>query len=155
MFHRWAALLLVLALCAMTPKNAAGQSQQPPRGQSARGFKNYPNPFNPETNYTLPIGPDGCNDLGRQYVVSVYVYNVLMQPVATPVLKGASPLATTPIPPGLQGRPISNLKLSCGIYEGYWSGKLENGREAPSGVYIARLIVDGKVAATLKSFLSK
>ena len=28
MFHRWAALVLVLALCAMSPKNAAGQASR-------------------------------------------------------------------------------------------------------------------------------
>ena len=50
MFHRWAALVLVLALCAMTPKHAAGQhTQQSPREHSAGAFvKAYPNPFNPQ-----------------------------------------------------------------------------------------------------------
>jgi len=49
MFHRWAALLLVLALCAMSPKTAAGQSKSKPRGQGASGLGSYPNPFNPKT----------------------------------------------------------------------------------------------------------
>ena len=42
MFHRWAALLLVLALCAMSPKTAAGQATaQPPRGQKSGSSENH------------------------------------------------------------------------------------------------------------------
>src|SRR6185503_18805362 len=136
MFHRWAALLLVLALCAMTPKNAAGQSQQPPRGQSAKGSlgRNYPNPFNPETSFPLDVGDyPTCADGGRQYNVTLQVYNVLMMPVATPVLKGSGPTSVTPVPSGLAGRPLFNLKLPCGRYEGFWKMKMDgSGKEAPS-----------------------
>ena len=69
MFHRWAALLLVLALCAMSPKTAAGQSKSKPRGQGASGLGSYPNPFNPVTNiyYNLP----------KQTNVKITVYNTV------------------------------------------------------------------------------
>ena len=54
MYHRWAALALVLALCAISPKKAAGQRLAAraarPEGASAGTLgQNYPNPFNPDT----------------------------------------------------------------------------------------------------------
>ena len=79
MFHRWAALVLVLALCAMSPKNAAGQTQSPkPRGTSGFG-QNYPNPFNPDTKIQLFVGDttNNCaNDRG-QHVVSIEIRNIV------------------------------------------------------------------------------
>ena len=59
MFHRWAALVLVLALCAFTPKHAAGQqsttTQPRERGAGSLG-KAFPNPINPETHIHFAIG---------------------------------------------------------------------------------------------------
>src|SRR6478752_8173564 len=94
MFHRWAALLLVLALCAMTPKNAAGQTQtQSPRGQKSGVFgKPWPNPFNPEIH--IPVSVDttgGCRDASRQgNVVTLRISNILSQEVAVPILEDGS-----------------------------------------------------------------
>ena len=96
MFHRWAALLLVLALCAMSPKTAAGQSQSKPRGQGASGLGSYPNPFNPEAFFPFDVRVDECTDGSRQHVVTLKIYNVLMQPIATPTLR-ASSTSTTPV----------------------------------------------------------
>jgi hypothetical protein len=155
MFHRWAALLLVLALCAMSPKTAAGQSKSKPRGQGASGFGNYPNPFNPETFFTVPVQPDECMDGSRQHVVTLKIYNVLMQPIATPTLR-ASATSITPVPPGAGSQLITNLRLGCGVYEAYWNGKMEGtGKEAPSGVYIALLIIDREKPIPHRIFLSK
>lgn len=154
MFHRWAALLLVLALCAMSPKNAAGQ-QSKPRGQGASGFGNYPNPFNPETFFTVPVQPDECTDGSRQHVVTLKIYNVLMQHVGTPTLR-ASSTSITPVPPGAGSQRITNLRLGCGMYEAYWDGKMEGtGKEAPSGVYIASLVIDRAKPLIHRIFLSK
>lgn len=158
MFHRWAALLLVLALCAISPKTAAGQSQQVPREQGARGRlgQNYPNPFNPETFIPFGVADGVCTDGSQQHVVTLKLYNVLGQPVATAVLNGAGRTSTTSIPSGLTGAPLSNLRLGCGLYEAYWSGKLDgSGKEAPSGTYLVRLFIDNKVAGTSKIFNSK
>ena len=155
MFHRWAALLLVLALCAMSPKTAAGQ-QSKPRGQGASGLGSYPNPFNPEAFFPFDVRLDECTDGSRQHVVSLKIYNVLMQPIATPILQGASSTSTTPVPPGAASQPISNLRLGCGSYQGYWSGKMEGtGKEAPSGVYFASLIIDREKPIIRRIFLSK
>jgi hypothetical protein len=152
MFHRWAALVLVLALCAITPKTAAGQVVKKPREQSGGLGKNYPNPFNPET--SIPFVVDSCLDGSRQHRVTLRIVNVLSVPVATFVLR-AEPTSITPVPAGLVGAPISNLQLGCGVYKGFWSGFLPNGKEAPSGVYLAQLFVDGKPAGTQRMFNSK
>jgi hypothetical protein len=139
MYHRWAALALVLALCAIPAKSAAGQSQ--PRGRKAGVLgQNYPNPFNPET--FIPFTVDDCDGTLGQHVVSLRVYNVLAQLVATPVLQGP-------------GQPLTNLTLGCGQYVAYWDGKVLNtGREAASGVYLYELVVDGQRTAR-KMFVAK
>jgi hypothetical protein len=142
MYHRWAALALVLALCAISPKSAAGQeSSSPPRGRKLGTLgQNYPNPFNPDT--FIPFTIDDCNGPGGQHVVSLRVYNVLAQLVATPVLHGA-------------GRPISNMRLSCGDYIGHWDGSvLKTGRFAAAGVYVYELVVDGQ-RMSRKMFVTK
>ena len=132
MFHRWAALLLVLALCAMSPKTAAGQSQSKPRGQGASGLGSYPNPFNPQTWIPFGVGdPPACTDNGKQYRVSLKIYNLLSQLVAIPLLQG----------PGIA---LDNVTVSCGEYTAFWDGKVLNtGREAASGVYYYKLEVNG------------
>ena len=146
MYHRWAALALVLALWSLSPKSAAGQSASQPDTQQPRGRKsgtlgqNYPNPFNPETfiPFDLTCGEGGAGE----HVVSVRIYNVLAQLVAIPIVQG-------------RGEPLDNLKLPCGSYKGYWDGKVRNtGREAASGIYIYELVVDGERSAK-KMFVAK
>jgi hypothetical protein len=145
MFHRWAALALVLALWSLSPKSAAGQSASQPEQQQPRGRKagtlgqNYPNPFNPETFIPFSLTCDGA---GGEHVVSLRVYNVLAQLVAVPRVQGSD-------------LPLSNLKLACGDYVAWWDGKVLNtGREAASGVYIYKLEVDGQPFAK-KMFVAK
>jgi hypothetical protein len=139
---RWAARILVLALCALVTRSAAAQATQQSSRDPASGSslgQNFPNPFNPET--TIPFSVGGsptCSDLGRQYRVSLKVYNVLAQLVATPVLQGGSASVAG-------GQPLNNVLLTCGQYTAYWDGKyLANGREVASGVYMYRLEVDGR-----------
>src|SRR5215207_2229463 len=103
MYHRWAALALVLALWSLSPKSAAGQSatqpDQQPRGRKSGMLgQNYPNPFNPETFIPFSLTCDGA---GGPRVVSLQVYNVLAQHVATPRVQGPDV-------------PLSNVKLDCG-----------------------------------------
>ena len=78
MFHRWAALVLVLALWAMSPKTAAGQgSTTTPRGHGAGVLGvPYPNPFNPEIHIPFAVGESDCKDVGLQHEVSVEIRNV-------------------------------------------------------------------------------
>ena len=122
MFHRWAALVLVLALCAISPKNAAGQTQsQTPRVHGAGGIGgNYPNPFNPDTFILFTVGDQSCAGGSEQHVVSMRILNVLAQPVVVPTLSGGRG-NTTSVPQSMQV-PISNLRLGCGSYTAYWNG---------------------------------
>ena len=144
MYHRWAALALALALCAVPTKQAAGQeTASQPRGRKLGVLgQNYPNPFNPETRFPFKIDYEGCVGF---HVVSVRVYNVLAQLVAVPKLEGEIGL----------NRPVSNLSLPCGSYTTFWDGKVLNtGKEAASGVYLYELIVDGE-RSTKKAFIAK
>ena len=144
MYHRWAALALALALCALPTKKAAGQeSASPPRGRKLGVLgQNYPNPFNPETHFPFKIDYEGCSGT---HVVSVRIYNVLAQLVAVPKLEGEIGL----------NRPVSNLSLPCGSYVAFWDGKILNtGKEAASGVYLYELVVDGE-RSTKKVFSAK
>jgi hypothetical protein len=154
MFHRWGALVLVLALCAMAPKQAAGQSGQSPRGHKAGGLgQNFPNPFNPETYIPFAVGDtaNSCanESAGQLHVVSMDILNVLAQQVATPVVQGPHPSFTTVVPPSALQRPITSLKLACGVYVAYWNGNIR-GREAPSGVYVVRMWVDGELKPAMR-----
>ncbi|MFI5230010.1 MAG: hypothetical protein ACHQWU_13135 [Gemmatimonadales bacterium] len=156
MFHRWAALVLVLALCAFTPKNAAGQqptTQPRERGAGSLG-KAFPNPVNPETHIHFAIGdPPACAVVGT-HRTTIQILNILAQLVAIPVFEGPTTTATSTTAGGLG--PISNLQLTCGQYSAFWNGNILNtGREAPSGTYVVRLMVDGKTVGTSKIFVSK
>src|SRR5215475_15806083 len=144
MFHRRAALLYVLALCAMKPKNAAGQTQTP-RGQAAGSLgKNFPNPFNPSTSIRFAVDTaGGCFDGKRQHAVTLRVVNARSRPVAHFIVKGDSSSVTS-VSSSLSGQRLDNLKLGCGLYLGVWDGNLPNGKEAASGVYLAQLYIDGK-----------
>ena len=102
--------------------------------------QNYPNPFKPDT--YIPFTIDDCNGAGGQHVVTLRVYNVLAQQVATPVLLGTD-------------RPILNMRLSCGEYTGFWNGRVDRSRRpAASGVYLYELVVTGQ-RTSRKMFVSK
>jgi hypothetical protein len=155
MFHRWAALVLVLALCAMSPKNAAGQGQvQQPRGHGAKGKLgiSYPNPFNPDTYLPFTVGEEGCAVGSGQYRVTMKLVNVLGQVVAEPILYDQDQSSTTPA--ALRGKPIHDMVLPCGPFTGYWDGKVR-GREAASGVYGQILFIDADPPLTRKIYYKK
>jgi hypothetical protein len=141
MHHRWAALALVLALSAILPEPAAGQQSGPPRGRKLGTLgQNYPNPFKPDT--FIPFSVDDCAGRDGQRMVSLRIYNVLAQLVATPILHGAS-------------APVAGMRLSCGQYLAYWDGKVLRGhRRAASGVYLYELVIDGQ-RTSRKMFVAK
>ena len=158
MFHRWAALGLVLALWAMSPKNAAGQTSKAPRGPSVGAFgKPYPNPFNPEVRIPFSIGTPDCADAGQQYDVTIQIKNILAQVVAIPVLEGAGKVVSSGTS-GFAGglTPVSHLRLSCGNYSAYWDGNvLGTQKEAASGIYVVIMLVDGQLSGTKRIFNRK
>jgi hypothetical protein len=156
MFYRWAAPMLVLALCAISPKNAAGQTAQAPREHGAKGklVGNYPNPFNPDTYVRFTVGADSCAAGTNQYVVTVQVVNVLAQGVAVPVLHSV----TSPAPALSDEQKLhalKDMKLACGAYVAYWDGKLPNGHPAAAGVYGVLLVVDGSQQDSFKIYYKK
>jgi len=146
MFHRWAALVLVLALWAMSPKNAAGQGKTTsPRGPGAGAFGNpYPNPFNPEVHIPFIVGDADCTDGSQQHVVSLQIKNVLAQVVAIPVLEGVTSAVSSSTMSLGGTTPISRLRLVCGNYTAFWSGNVQGtNKEAASGIYLVVITVDG------------
>ena len=143
---RWAAAILVLALSALMPSQLSGQGTAPAsRKNSANPLgQNYPNPFNPETTIPFAVGDSAsCAETpGRQYRVSLRIYNVLAQQVAIPILQVGTGTATQPA--GSAG-PLVNVRLTCGQYTAFWDGKyLNSSREVASGIYLARLEIDGR-----------
>jgi hypothetical protein len=153
MFHRWAAPLLVLALCAMSPKNAAGQEQKP-REQGAKGSlgKNYPNPFNPDTKIRFTVDCSG-GSTSETHVVSMRVMNILAQPVVPPILYGPAPTATSGATSSMNGSPLNSLRLGCGEYEALWPSAAV--REPASGTYIVQYFVDGQLAGSRRIYYRK
>ena len=147
MFHRWAALGLVLAFMAMSPKNAAGQgTKKTPRGPGAGAIGiPHPNPFNPEIHIPFTVGDSSCTDVGLQHDVSIQIRNLLSQTIAVPVLESA-PSGGSVVSPSVGSQmPVTHLRLGCGAYSAYWSGNLMGtNKEAASGTYLVLIVVDGK-----------
>ena len=134
---RWAALVLVLVLSALMPRVVMAQGNQTPGQKKAGALKqNYPNPFNPETRIPFTVGDEKCEDPGRQFKVSLRIYNILSQLVAIPVLQGG----TGGVAGGVK---LVNVMLTCGDYVAYWNGKYDGTRnEVASGVYLYELRID-------------
>ncbi len=136
-YFAWA--VAVLGLLAVNPAQADAQAINPVRLK-----QNSPNPFNPET--TIPfVLSEELWEVDRP-VVSLRIYNVLAQIVAIPVLQGT-------------GEKFENIPLDwngTGEYEAFWDGKvLDTGREAPSGVYVYQIIVNGRAAGSKKMTVIK
>ena len=136
---RWGALAVVLVLSALMPSVLSAQGSRSPARERKPGVlkQNYPNPFNPETRIPFTIGDEGCTDPGRQYKVSLRIYNILSQLVAVPILQGGTGGVAG-------GQPIANMMLTCGDYVAYWDGKYQDSKkEVASGVYLYELRIDG------------
>jgi hypothetical protein len=143
MRSRWTALLGVLVLAGLAPREGNAQAappQTPPRKSSpVAGLKqNYPNPMNPETWIPFTVGDfPTCNDAGHKYSVSLKIFNTIQQVIAIPLLQSSNGVAG--------GQQITNLQLPCGSYTAYWNGKVLNTQhEAASGIYLYELGVDGQ-----------
>jgi len=125
---------MVLALLAGFGTPASAQERPPPAVELR---ENYPNPFFPVTTIPFVLNPDLC-DGGQQPLVSLKIYNVLVQMVAVPILLNSN------------GERVDGLRLRCGAHEAYWDGRVMNGtRELTPGIYYAQLTVEG-VRYTLK-----
>lgn len=138
MKHRWAALALALGALVPAAVAAQGSTPPPPARERTPEFQlgqNYPNPFSPSTSIPFTVGDyPACTDGGRDYRVSLQIYNILAQLVAVPVLQGDG-----------GGQPAADVTLRCGRYTAFWDGTIMNSaQEASAGVYLYRLVVDGR-----------
>lgn len=115
------------------------QQPDPPKGVLR---DNAPNPFFPATTIPFVINTEVCSN-SHKPVVSLKIYNVLVQVVAIPVLRS-----------GADER-IENLPLSCGEHQAWWDGNYLDGREVTPGVYYYQLIVDGERVSTRKMIVRK
>ncbi len=142
MRHLWC-ILLVLVSAALLP--APAQAQQggaaAQRGAPEHGFRvfqNYPNPFRGETRIPFELH-DAAFPEGRPAVVSVRIYNVLREFVASP---------TALAHPAGDGVPVVDLDyLSPGRHEVFWDGRDRTGALVPSGVYFLEMTVNGRPQA--------
>jgi hypothetical protein len=114
-----------------TPKQGAPRT--PERSAKFELGRNYPNPFNPSTTIPFTLGDyPQCTDAGKEYRVTLRIFNVLAQEVAVPILQG-------------QGVPLRGLTLRCGTFAAYWNGKYRNSDQSvASGVYVYTLEVNGR-----------
>ena len=132
---RWTLPGLWVGLLLGTGPPAAAQSAPSPRVELG---ESSPNPFFPATSIPFEIHKEVCAK-GHHPVVSLRIYNVLTQWIATPVLQKQG------------GEPVESVQLGCGKYTAFWDGKyLDGKREVTTGIYYARLIVEGERVVTRK-----
>jgi hypothetical protein len=130
--------VLTLGLMPRVGQAQSGQSSKKPKSVVALD-QNYPNPFNPESRIKFTLGDyPSCTESGKQFRVSLKVYNLLMQVVAVPQLEGSSGGVAG-------GQRLDNVMLPCGQYTAYWNGKyLGTSQEVASGVYYWQITADGE-----------
>ncbi len=125
---RWAGWWLGLMLAGAGSPVAAQVLAPAPKVELDQ---NDPNPLGAATTIPFKISPELCVR-GHQPVVSLRIFNSLVQVVAIPVLAD-------------NGQPIDFLRMSCGEHRAYWDGRyLDGKREAGAGVYYYQLTVDGE-----------
>jgi hypothetical protein len=96
---------------------------------------NYPNPINPDTRIPFDLY-EGIFPEGRPANVTIRIFNILRQYVASPTALGH---------PAGDGTPIVDLEYPApGHYEAYWDGRDRSGSYVPSGVYYLDLTVNGR-----------
>ena len=141
---RISCVFLIFTLFAVPAKISA---QFPGDDSQENGFtlgQNYPNPFNPETRLPFELNENLFTE-GRTAVVSVRIYNVLQQFVASPVALRH---------PNGQGLLIDLEYTQPGRHEAYWDGRDRSGREVASGIYFGQLTVHG-ARAIIRMYVTK
>jgi hypothetical protein len=131
-------LLLALGLMSKPVAAQSGQTGSRPRIQLG---KNYPNPFNPETRIPFTLG-DALFQGGKSVVVTIRIYNQLHQLVAIPQALNH---------PNGNGARLDRLEYAApGEYIAYWDGYDALGKKVASGLYFARLEVNGERSQPIK-----
>ena len=140
---------MLSVLFALSPGISAQVSpgDPAPAGEPERGFtlgQNYPNPFNPETRIPFDLNEVLFTD-GGTAVVSVRIFNVLQQFIASPTALN-HPSGQAPL--------VDLEYITPGRYEAYWNGLDQSGREVASGIYFVQLTVNG-VTAVMRMYVAK
>lgn len=131
---------LVLLSTALLPRVVHGQQAEAAgtRQVPESGFElgaNYPNPINPDTRIPFDLY-EGIFPEGRPANVTIRIFNILRQYVASPTALGH---------PAGDGTPIVDLEYATpGHYEAYWDGRDRSGSYVASGVYYLDLTVNGR-----------
>lgn len=142
MKHSKAVLLVLLlallpgvpqATAQQTDNSVAPQDTVPREEHGLELEQNYPNPFSDETRIPLVLGQDLFEE-GRPVIVTVRIYNVLRQPVATP---------TALDHPMGAGQPATELRYDIpGRYMLYWDGTDRSGQPVSSGIYFCHVVAN-------------
>lgn len=138
-------VVLLLALGALAGP-LSGQTTEQSRERSQLR-QNYPNPFNPVTRIPFDLVPSHFEH-GGTAKITITIFNVLRQPVAFPTALNH---------PAGNGAEVRNLEyFSPGLHEAYWDGTDSDGNKVASGIYFARLVINGQaVAKPLKMIVAK
>lgn len=124
---------LGLAPCALEAQNLDPGAPDPP----ATGFRleqNYPNPFSRTTTIPFVLEDDLFRE-GGDVVVTLRVFNLLQQPVGTPVALDH---------PAGDGVAAIGLSYSApGRFEARWDAVDQSGNQLASGTYLVQLTVNG------------
>lgn len=137
---RMRCVFLVLLSLFVLPGTMDAQQQRSTGSEADpdRGFRleqNYPNPFSDETRVPFELFEDVFVD-GRPATVSIRIYNVLQQYVASPTALNH---------PAGEGTPVVDLQYTTpGRHEVYWDGRNRSGARVPAAVYILELTVNGR-----------
>lgn len=141
MRHLACALLILVSAALLPAALVAQQGSGAQRGAPEHGFRvlqNYPNPFSSDTRIPFELH-DAAFPEGRPAVVSVRIYNVLREFVASP---------TALAHPAGDGTPVVDLDyFGPGRHEVYWDGRDRSGSLVPSGVYFLEMTVNGRPQA--------
>jgi hypothetical protein len=147
--RRVSCVFFVLLLLSGPPVPlAAQQGERAESGEQATGFQlqqNYPNPFNPETRIPFVLEESLFED-GRTAIVSIRIFNVLQQLVASPTALNH--------PRGPAAEVIDLEYTHPGRFEAYWDGRSRSGDPVASGVYFLQLQVNGRTQIR-KMFVTK
>ena len=134
------AVAVALAVLAVVPCHVAAQSETARARRAQRPQQRERLAPNGDLLIPFTIGPRTCTDRARLYTVSMWIHNVLAQPIGLPTLA----IGVSPPPPGTSEPPLSNLRLTCGRYLARWSGRhVTTGRRLAPGVYLTELVIDG------------
>jgi hypothetical protein len=161
MFHRWAFSrpALGLAACVFFAPVVRGQTAatRASEGHHRRGLlsQNDPNPFSHRTTIPFRVGDEDCVPGTQQHTVTLRIYNILSQVVAFAALADSMDASDSTAKTAPR-RSITDLALACGAYVALWDGtRPPDHREAPPGVYMYQLLIDGHPTGMRKMVLTR